>query len=87
MTFQTIPMSVTGPSYQSRSRPLSSQKTQNWYQQFNEQGKDSFVLLPFPGLKVLGGSAGKDRGFHRMAEILYQVKGIYRQIWPPYLAW
>tara|TARA_R110000803_G_scaffold53926_2_gene110493 strand:- start:283 stop:1713 length:1431 start_codon:yes stop_codon:yes gene_type:complete len=77
MTFQTIPMSVTGPSYQSRSRPLSSQKTQNWYQQFNEQGKDSFVLLPFPGLKVLGGSAGKDRGFHRMAEILYQVKGIY----------
>ena len=74
MTFQTIPVNVTGPSYQSRSRPLSSQKTQNWYQQFNEQGKENYVLLPFPGLKFLGGSTGQDRGFHRMAEILYQVK-------------
>jgi hypothetical protein len=75
MTFQTIPVNVTGPSYQSRSRPLSSQKTQNWYQQFNEQGKESYVLLPFPGLKVLGTLPGIDRGFHRMAEVLYQVKG------------
>lgn len=75
MTFQTIPVQVTGPSYQSRSKPLSSQVTQNWYQQFNEQGKDNFVLLPFPGLKLLGNEVGIDRGFHRMAEILYQVKG------------
>ena len=75
MSFQTIPVSVTGPSYQSRSRPLSSQMTQNWYQQFDEEGKDPYVLLPFPGLKVLGNAAGVDRGFHRMAEILYQVKG------------
>ena len=75
MTFQTIPISITGPSYQSRSRPLSSQVTQNWYQQFNESGKDSYVLLPFPGLKTLGNEAGLDRGFHRMAELPYQVKG------------
>jgi len=75
MAFQTIPVQITGPSYQSRSRPLSSQVTQNWYQQFDEKGKDPFVLLPFPGLKLLGGEAGKDRGFHRMAEVLYQVKG------------
>jgi hypothetical protein len=75
MTFQTIPVQVAGPSYQSRSKPLSSQVTQNWYQQFDEKGKDPFVLLPFPGLKLLGSATGKDRGFHRMAEILYQVKG------------
>ena len=75
MTFQTVPVNVTGPSYQSRSKPLSSQKTQNWYQQFNEQGKDSYVLMPFPGLKFTSNAEGKDRGFHRMAEILYQVKG------------
>lgn len=75
MAFQTIPVNVTGPSYQSRSRPLSSQITQNWYQQFNEAGKDKYVLLPFPGLKVLGNKEGIDRGFHRMAETLYQVKG------------
>ena len=75
MTFQTIPVNVTGPSYQSRSRPLSSQLTQNFYQQFNEAGKDKYVLLPFPGLPVLGNEAGIDRGFHRMAELSYQVKG------------
>ena len=68
-------MNVTGPSYQSRSKPLSSQVTQNWYQQFNESGKEKFVLLPFPGLKVLGNATGSDRGFHRMLEINYQVKG------------
>jgi len=75
MTFQTIPVNVTGPSYQSRSRPLSSQRTQNWYQQLNEQGKDAYTLMPFPGLKLIGNAVGIDRGFHRMAEILYQVKG------------
>lgn len=75
MTFQTIPVQVTGPSYQSRSKPLSSQVTQNWYPQFNELGKDQFVSMPFPGLKLLGNASGIDRGFHRMAEILYQVKG------------
>jgi hypothetical protein len=31
--------------------------------------------MPFPGLETKGNAAGKDRGFHRMAEILYQVKG------------
>ena len=77
MTFQTIPVNVTGPSYQSRSRPLSSQRTQNWYQQFSEQGKDAYVLLPFPGLKLIGNATGIDRGFHRMAEVLYQVKGTF----------
>ncbi len=68
-------MNITGPSYQSRSKPLSSQVTQNWYQQYNESGKEKYTLLPFPGLKTLSSVAGEDRGFHRMAEILYQVKG------------
>lgn len=76
MSFNTVPVNITGPSYQSRSRPLSSQVTQNFYQQFNEGGKDKYVLLPFPGLKVISSKAGSDRGFHRMAEVLYQVKGV-----------
>jgi hypothetical protein len=77
MTFKTIPINITGPSYQSRSKPLSSQQTKNWYQQVTESGKDQFVLMPYPGLKVAGssGAALEDRGFHRMSEILYQVKG------------
>ena len=75
MPFQTIPVSITGPSYQSRSKPLSSQQTKNWYQQFNELGKDPYVLMPFPGLLLVGNATGSDRGFWRMNEILYQVKG------------
>jgi hypothetical protein len=75
MAFITVPVQVAGPSYQSRSKPLSSQVTQNWYQQANELGKEQFVLLPFPGLKTIGNAEGLDRGFHRMSEILYQVKG------------
>lgn len=75
MAFQTIPVNVTGPTYLSRSKPLSSQQTVNWYQQLSDQGKDAYVLLPFPGLKSIGSEIGADRGMHRMAEILYQVKG------------
>tara|TARA_R110000772_G_scaffold232748_1_gene344267 strand:+ start:812 stop:2236 length:1425 start_codon:yes stop_codon:yes gene_type:complete len=76
MAFATVPINVTGPTYQSRSKPLSSQQTKNWYQQFNEAGKDPYVLMPFPGLKPIGNETGSDRGFYRMAEVLYQVKGI-----------
>jgi len=77
MTFNTVPINITGPTYQSRSKPLSSQQTKNWYQQITESGKEQFVLLPFPGLKLEGtaGAGLADRGFHRMAEVLYQVKG------------
>ncbi len=76
MTFATAPVNVTGPSYQSRSKPLSSQQTVNFYHQFNEGGKDPYVLLPFPGLKEFGSNvAALDRGLWRMAEVLYQVKG------------
>lgn len=75
MTYSVVNINTTGPSYKSRSKPLSSQQTKNWYQQFNDGGKDQYVLMPFPGLKVIGNAAGIDRGFNRMAEILYQVKG------------
>jgi hypothetical protein len=76
MAFLTAPINVTGPSYQSRSKPLSSQQTKNWYQQYDENGKDPYVLMPFPGLCTINSTiTGKDRGFHRMAEVLYQVKG------------
>lgn len=77
MTFQLIPFQTTGPSYQSRSKPLSSQQTANWYQQFNPNQKEEFVLLPFPGLLQSGSFSTPlvDRGMWRMKEIGYQVKG------------
>ena len=75
MAYTTVEVNITGPSYKSRSKPLSSQQTKNWYQQFNDGGKDKYVLMPFPGLKLLGHADGLDRGLARMAEIAYQVKG------------
>lgn len=77
MTFKTVEFPITGPSYQSRSKPLSSQRTINFYQQFSEQGKDQFVLMPFPGLLQQGSFSTElaDRGMTRMKEVLYQVKG------------
>ena len=67
MRFQTVPVQITGASYQSRSRPLSSQRTVNWYPQASQQAKEPFVLLPFAGLLYKGTAAGADRGFERMA--------------------
>ncbi len=75
MKFQTLPVQITGASYQSRSRPLSSQRTVNWRPQASQQAKEPFVLMPFGGLLPNTVGTGIDRGFHRMAEILYQVKG------------
>ncbi len=75
MTFQTIPVQITGGSYQSESKPLSSQQTVNFYPKSTPLAKDQFVLFSFPGLKTLGSATGIDRGLHRMAESLYQVKG------------
>ena len=76
MTFTTVPINVAGPTYQSRSRPLSSQRTVNFYQQFAEGGKDPFVLHSFPGQKSLDNSlTGVDRGMHQMNEVLFRVIG------------
>jgi hypothetical protein len=75
MTFQTLPVQITGGSYQSQSRPLSSQQTVMFYPKSTPLAKEKFVLFSFPGLKLSGASVGIDRGFHRMAEQLYQVKG------------
>ncbi|MCH9712621.1 MAG: hypothetical protein K0U20_08375 [Proteobacteria bacterium] len=82
MTYTTVPFNPAGASYQSRSKPLSSQQTINWIPQFNEQGKEQFVLMPFPGLKQTGSfnTPLTNRGMWRMAERQYQVKGqsLYR---------
>jgi len=77
MTFQTIALNIAGPSYQDRSRPLSSQETRNIYHEYVESGKDKYVLKSFPGQKLLySAPAGADRGMHQMAEVAYRVIGI-----------
>lgn len=74
MTFTTISIPVAGPSYQSRTRSLSSQATINFYQQYDESGKDPFVLHSFPGQTLNGAVEGAfDRGQHVMARVKYRV--------------
>jgi len=75
MPFQTLPINVSGPSYQSRSRPLSSQATINFYQEFDPSGKSPLVLHSYPGQTLFGSVTGADRGQHRMDNILYRVAG------------
>lgn len=76
MTFQTFPINITGPSYQSRSRPLSSQETKNFYHAVVEAGKDQYVLHSFPGLKLEGtATGGADRGMRAMAGVGFRVVG------------
>ena len=66
MTFTTIPVQIAGPSYQNKSKPLSSQQTVNFYPELAQLGKDQFILSSFPGLRRLNVAAtpatGKDRG-------------------------
>jgi hypothetical protein len=75
MAFETIPVNVAGPSYQSRSRPVSSQATINFYMEFDDSGKSPVVLHSYPGQKVFGSATGVDRGQHRMGALNYRVAG------------
>lgn len=77
MPFMTVPLNIAGPSYQDRSRPLSSQETRNFYHEFVEPGKDQYVIKSFPGQKLFGtaGTSGADRGQHQMLEVAYRVIG------------
>ena len=74
--YQSIPIQIAGPSYESRSKPLSSQRTVNLYPQQN-QVDESYTLMSFPGLKVESGfnDNSTGRGLTRMKEKLYRVKG------------
>jgi len=76
LTFQkNIALNTTGPSYLSRSRPLSSQQTRNFYHAVVEEGRDQFVLHSHPGLKLKGSGVGIDRGMRNFAEVGFRITG------------
>ncbi len=73
---KNIPINITGGSYQSRTRPLSSQETRNFYHMVVEQGKEQYILHSFPGLNHLAtATIGADRGITSMAGVGYRVVG------------
>lgn len=76
MTYKTVRLNVTGPSYQDRSRPIASQETRNLYHEVVEEGQGQYVLHSFPGLAAFGSTtAGTDRGATKFDGVLYRVVG------------
>ena len=75
MTFQTVPVNIAGPSYQARSKALSSQSTINFYQEFSQSTKTPLSLQSFPGQTLFSESVGNDRGQEVMREVLFRVAG------------
>lgn len=72
-----VPINITGPTYESRSRSLSTQITRNFYPKVidTESTKSKFVLHSWPGLKLFGNVSGLDRGMFEHLGIVYKVTG------------
>lgn len=70
-----VDLPLTGPSYPSRSLPISAQVTRNLYPQIHPEGRNPISLQSFPGLKAFGSLAEPNRGLHVMADNLYAVSG------------
>lgn len=76
MTYRTVGLNITGPSYKDRSRPIASQETRNLYQEVVEEGQGNYVLHSFPGLSSFGSTtAGADRGATVFDGVKYRVIG------------
>ena len=73
--YQTVPINIAGPSYQSRSLPLSAQQSVNMYQEINEGAKSPNIMQPFPGLKLFNAQGGIERNSTVMGGIIYRVAG------------
>jgi hypothetical protein len=68
----TIPVNAVGESYESRSRPLSAQKTLNFYPEINP---DSTALHCWYGAKLFSTGIGANRGIYEWNSALYAVNG------------
>jgi len=80
--FKTVPLNLTGASYESRTRSLSAQRTVNFYPEINQGTKSEAVLQPWPTLTDYATPpiAEKDRGAYFFSGSLYQLIGtsLYR---------
>ena len=71
---KSLDVNITGPSYLSRSKPLSVQQTKNFYHQVVESGKDQYILHSFAGLTVKDSTlSGIDRGGRRALGTAFRV--------------
>ncbi len=77
MTFERVEVPFVGGSNQSRSRPISSQRSINLYPEVTPEGKQQAALLSWPGnlLWKQGAAATSCRGMYAWAGNLYKVTG------------
>ncbi len=73
----TLPLTLAGPSYSTRSREVSMQETVNWYPEVSGTGGDKTITLyPTPGATLLdSAAAGKYRGSIEFNGKAYFVAG------------
>ena len=72
----TIPLNLTGGTYEHKSLKLSAQKTQNLWPQLNPDpaAKSPYILDAFPGLKSFASITGnQDRGMFEHLGVAYKV--------------
>ncbi len=72
MTFTAVPLDIVGPSYESRSKPLSAQVSRNLYPEVNPTGK---ALQSWPGAKAFSTGSGANRGLAAWQGVVYAVNG------------
>jgi hypothetical protein len=71
-----LPFPVVGPTYVTRSLPVSAQVTRNFYIDLSPQGNEPASLQPFPGLKPFATTgSGKNRGMGVLNGVLYTITG------------
>jgi len=76
MPYQTIPLSVVGPTSQNKSQQANSSLTKNWYPEITIDGRSNAALLPWPGTVAFGTAPSElDRGLHVFRNVLYHVNG------------
>lgn len=71
-----VPINLTGGFDENRSRPLSSQRTINWWPQFQatKKNRSEYILRPYYGLKLFVEHSGDaDRGMCINQGVLYKI--------------
>ena len=71
-----LPIPIIGPSFETRSPPLSAQVTKNLYPAITPEGKNIVSLHAFPGYKVFSTLSGSGRGMTKRDGVLFAVSGL-----------
>jgi len=65
-----VPIQIAGQTGGHRSKQFNSEQTQNMY--LDTSGERA-AISDFPGLKPFATKSGRDRGWHKMAGVLYKL--------------